>query len=60
MTLMKDVETENIEIALILEAIHAKYGYDFREYARASIKRRIMRRFLWVPYVRTVRFNSYL
>jgi len=23
-------------------------------------KRRIMRRFLWVPYVRTVRFNSYL
>ena len=42
---MKDVETENIEIALILEAIHSKYGYDFREYARASVKRRIMRRF---------------
>ena len=45
MTLMKDVETENIEIALILEAIHSKYGYDFREYARASVKRRIMHRF---------------
>ncbi len=41
---MKDVDTENIEIQLLLEAIHLKYGYDFRDYARASVKRRILRR----------------
>lgn len=39
-----DVETENIEIQLLLEAIHLKYDYDFRDYARASVKRRIIHR----------------
>lgn len=39
-----DVDTENIEIQLLLEAIHLKYGYDFRDYARASVKRRIIHR----------------
>jgi chemotaxis protein methyltransferase CheR len=34
-------ENENIEINLLLEAIVQKYGYDFRDYSRASIKRRI-------------------
>jgi len=34
-------ENENIEIKLLLEAIFQKYGYDFRDYSRASIKRRI-------------------
>jgi len=34
-------ENENIEINLLLEAIYQKYGYDFRDYSRASIKRRI-------------------
>ena len=33
---------ENIEITLLLEAIFQRYGYDFRNYARASIKRRIL------------------
>ena len=33
---------ENIEINLLLEAIFQRYGYDFRNYARASIKRRIL------------------
>ena len=33
---------ENIEISLLLEAIYQRYGYDFRNYARASIKRRIL------------------
>ena len=36
---------ENIEIQLLLQAIYLKYGYDFRNYARASIKRRILQRF---------------
>ena len=35
-------DNENIEIQLLLEAIYLKYGYDFRSYARASIKRRIL------------------
>jgi chemotaxis protein methyltransferase CheR len=34
-------EIEEIEVSLILEALHGRYGYDFRHYARASIKRRI-------------------
>jgi chemotaxis protein methyltransferase CheR len=34
-------ENENIEVNLLLEAIYQKYGYDFRDYSRASIKRRI-------------------
>src|SRR5579871_66128 len=34
-------ELEALEIDLFLEAIHRHYGYDFREYARASLKRRI-------------------
>ena len=38
-------ENENIEIRLLLEAIFLKYGYDFRNYSFASIKRRIMNRF---------------
>lgn len=35
-----------IEITLLLEAIFQKYGYDFRQYAEAHIKRRIMNRML--------------
>jgi chemotaxis protein methyltransferase CheR len=34
----------DIEIDLLLEAIYSKYGYDFREYSRAHIKRRILNR----------------
>ena len=30
-----------IEIDLLLEAVHREFGYDFRDYARASIRRRI-------------------
>lgn len=41
---MANVENENIEIQLLIEAIYLKYGYDFRDYARASIKRRILHR----------------
>jgi chemotaxis protein methyltransferase CheR len=33
---------ENTEIEYLLEAIFDKYGYDFRDYAAASIKRRVL------------------
>lgn len=32
---------EDIEIRLILEALHQRYHYDFRNYAQASIRRRL-------------------
>ncbi len=34
-------DIEEIEINLFLEAIFQRYGYDFRNYARASVKRRL-------------------
>lgn len=34
-------ELEEIQIALLVDAIHKRYGYDFRNYAPASLKRRI-------------------
>ena len=33
--------TEDIEIQLLLEALYQRYHYDFRNYAKASIKRRL-------------------
>jgi len=33
---------EDIEIQLLLEALYQRYHYDFRHYARASIKRRLL------------------
>jgi chemotaxis protein methyltransferase CheR len=38
---MEELLIEDIEIDLLLEAILRRYGYDFREYARASIERRL-------------------
>lgn len=35
-------ENESIEMRMLTEAIHLKYGYDFRGYARASLKRRVL------------------
>ncbi len=37
-------QTINIEIDLILEAIYNKYGYDFRNYSKAHVKRRLLNR----------------
>jgi chemotaxis protein methyltransferase CheR len=37
-------ELEQIELELLLEAIFHRYGYDFRHYARASLKRRVAQR----------------
>jgi chemotaxis protein methyltransferase CheR len=39
-----DIELEDIEVDLLLEGIFRQYGFDFRQYARASLKRRISRR----------------
>ena len=37
-------ELEELETELLLEAIYRRYGFDFREYAPASLKRRLWRR----------------
>lgn len=37
----KTDENERIEFDLILQAIYQKYGFDFRNYSKASIRRRI-------------------
>ena len=41
----ENIENENIEMRLLLEAIFLKYGYDFRDYSSAHMKRRVLRRF---------------
>jgi len=40
----ENIENQDIEISLFLEAVYLKYGYDFRNYSRAHIKRRILKR----------------
>lgn len=35
------LKTEDVEVHLLIEALYHRYGYDFRNYARASLKRRI-------------------
>jgi chemotaxis protein methyltransferase CheR len=42
----EDPELEQLEIELLLEAVYRRYGFDFREYAQASLKRRLWRRLL--------------
>ncbi len=38
------LENERIEIKLLLEGLYLKYGYDFRDYAGAHLKRRLQYR----------------
>jgi chemotaxis protein methyltransferase CheR len=38
------LETETLELQLLLEGVYQQYGFDFREYAPASLKRRVWRR----------------
>ncbi len=42
--LLNLMDTEAIEIDLLLEAVYQKYGYDFRSYSKASIRRRVKHR----------------
>jgi chemotaxis protein methyltransferase CheR len=37
-------DLEDIELSLLLEGIFRQYGFDFREYAPASLRRRVWRR----------------
>jgi len=39
-----NIQSEDIEVSLLLEALYLRYGYDFRKYRRASVKRQIKRR----------------
>ncbi|MFH1160037.1 MAG: protein-glutamate O-methyltransferase CheR [bacterium] len=41
----ENLESQDIEIRLVVEAIYQKYGYDFRNYSQAHVKRRILNRF---------------
>jgi chemotaxis protein methyltransferase CheR len=38
------VPREDLEIELLLEGVFREYGFDFRQYARASIRRRLWKR----------------
>lgn len=38
------MDTEDIELDLLLQAVYLKYGYDFRNYSRAHLKRRVNQR----------------
>ncbi len=40
---MDTTDLAEIELDLLVEAIHRRYGYDFRNYARASLMRRVNR-----------------
>src|SRR5690348_13888179 len=37
-------DVDDIELALLLEGVYRRYGFDFREYAPASLRRRVWRR----------------
>ena len=39
-----DADLESLEVSLLLEGVYRRYGYDFREYAPASLRRRLRRR----------------
>ncbi|WP_130471005.1 CheR family methyltransferase [Candidatus Magnetaquicoccus inordinatus] len=39
---MKEIEIEEVEITLFLEALRLRHGYDFRHYSRASLRRRLL------------------
>lgn len=41
---MESAETEDIELGLLLQAVYQKYGYDYRNYSKAHLKRRIIQR----------------
>lgn len=36
-------ETGEIELSLLLDGVERRYGYDFRDYAHASLKRRVLK-----------------
>jgi len=49
----RERQLEALEISLLLEGVYQRYGYDFRQYARASLRRRVMG-FLLEERLRTI------
>jgi len=43
MSIDDELEVEDLEIRLLLQAVCDRYGYDYRNYAWASLKRRILK-----------------
>ena len=43
MTQRAVAETGEIELSLLLDGVERRYGYDFRDYAPASLKRRVLK-----------------
>lgn len=41
---MDETDIQNIELELLLQGIYLRYGYDYRNYAKASIRRRVRHR----------------
>jgi chemotaxis protein methyltransferase CheR len=48
-----DEDLEALEVQLLLEGVFRRYGFDFREYAPASLKRRLWRR-VYAEHVETI------
>jgi len=40
----EELDLEQLEIELLLEGVYRRYGFDFRDYAPASLRRRVRRR----------------
>lgn len=40
--MMEESKIQDIEMSLFLDALFQRYGYDFRNYAKASLKRRLL------------------
>jgi len=53
MSSREEAEREAVEISLLLEGVHQHYGFDFRQYARASLRRRLWRR-VYAEGLRTI------
>lgn len=49
-----NVENIDIEVELFITALFKKYGYDFRNYSRAHMKRRILNRVSLTPGVENI------
>jgi chemotaxis protein methyltransferase CheR len=43
-------EIEQIEVNLLLDTIHQRYGYDFKQYNQASLKRRLAYHLAKTPF----------
>jgi chemotaxis protein methyltransferase CheR len=49
----REDDLEQLEIQLLLEGVYRRYGFDFREYAQASLKRRLWRR-VYAEHLQTI------